>query len=133
MSTPTAQAQKEIYSSKHIKIYDVDGKYMYCDWTGFQNKESVMSMGEEILKLVKQQNYTHVLNDNTHVTGPWQEASQWTSDVWFPSMFEAGLQKFAWVLSPNIFAELSAKKAMPDTDTVKGFNNLDDAREWLIS
>ena len=46
-------------------------------------------------------------------------------------MIKAGLKHFAWVFSRDIFAELSAKKAMPANDIVKSFNDLEDARKWL--
>jgi hypothetical protein len=47
-------------------------------------------------------------------------------------MINAGLRHFAWVFSRNIFSELSAKKAMPANDIVKSFNELEEARQWLI-
>ena len=122
-----------LYSAKNIEIGRAEAGYLYCDWIGYQNKESIMKTGDVILDLVKKNKVTHVLNDNTRVSGPWQEASQWTADVWFPNMFQAGLQKFAWVLSPNIFAELSAKQAMPNTESVKAFGNLEEARNWLVA
>jgi hypothetical protein len=47
-------------------------------------------------------------------------------------MIDAGLKYFAWIFSPNIFAELSAIKAMPASDVVTSFNNYDEAYAWLI-
>ncbi len=72
------------------------------------------------------------MNDNTQVTGPWQEAAEWTAKEWFPAMINAGLRHFAWIFSTNIFSELSAKKAMPASDIVKSFNSAKEAKEWLI-
>ena len=91
-----------------------------------------MSAGGTILDLLKKKKVVKVLNDNTLVTGPWQDAAEWTATVWFPDMIKAGLKHFAWVFSRDIFAELSAKKAMPANDIVKSFNDLEDARTWLI-
>jgi hypothetical protein len=125
---------ESLLKAKNIEIsYDPANKYMYCNWIGFQNKHSIMTTGAAILDLVKKKRISKVLNDNTLVTGPWQEAAEWTSTVWFPDMIKAGLKHFAWIFSDNIFAELSAKKAMPATDIIKAFNGLEEARQWLIN
>lgn len=127
-----SSATEILHSAKNIEItYSKEENFIYCNWLGFQNKQSIMESGETILNIVKDKGVTRVLNDNTKVTGPWQEAAEWTSNVWFPQMFEAGLEKFAWIFSANIFSELSAKKAMPQTDQIKSFNNLHDAKKWL--
>jgi hypothetical protein len=124
---------ESLLKAKNIEItYDPVHKYMYCNWIGFQNKQSIMNTGGIILDLLKQKRVSKVLNDNTLVTGPWQEAAEWTATVWFPDMIKAGLKHFAWIFSQNIFSELSAKKAMPANDIVKSFNGLEEARQWLI-
>ncbi|GAA5038638.1 hypothetical protein GCM10011506_36700 [Marivirga lumbricoides] len=124
---------EKLHKAKNIEIYyDKENGYMYCDWIGFQNKASIMESGKVILDFVKKNKYTKILNDNTKVTGPWQDAAEWTSTVWFPEMIKAGLQNFAWVFSSNIFAELSAKKAMPASDVIKSFLSVNDAKGWLI-
>ncbi len=124
---------EKLHKAKNIEIfYDNDHEYLYCDWIGFQNKASIMESGKVILDLVKKKRCSKVLNDNSKVTGPWQEAAEWTSTVWFPDMAKAGLQYFAWVFSSNIFAELSAKKAMPASDMIKSFLSVNDAKGWLL-
>lgn len=122
-----------LIKSKNIEIsYDATNKYLHCNWIGFQNKQLIMDSGALILEHLKKKHAENVLNDNTQVTGTWQDAAEWTATVWFPEMIKAGLRHFAWVFSPNIFAELSAKKAMPANDIVKSFSGIDEARKWLI-
>lgn len=122
-----------LYEAKNLEVsYDSAHQFIYCNWIGFQNKEMIMTSGAVILELFKEKGYSKVLNDNTEVTGPWQEAAEWTSHVWFPLMIEAGLRHFAWIFSPNLFSELSARKAMPVSDVVKSFNSYHDAYDWLI-
>jgi hypothetical protein len=124
---------ESLFIEKNLEIrYDPVHKILHCNWIGFQTKELILECGSIMLRLLKEKQCKKVLNDNTLVTGPWQEAADWTSMVWFPSMIEAGLQQFAWIFSPNIFAELSAIKAMPASDVVKSFNNRDEALEWLV-
>ena len=125
---------ESLLKAKNLEItYDLAGKYIYCNWIGFQNKQSIMTSGVIILDQLKKKRVAKVLNDNTLVTGPWQEAAEWTSTVWFPDMIKAGLRYFAWVFSQDIFSQLSAKKAMPANDIVKSFKDLEEARKWLIS
>ncbi|UII27313.1 hypothetical protein LVD15_02470 [Fulvivirga maritima] len=113
--------------------FDKTNKIMYCTWLGFQNKEKIMTSGEKIIELLKSKKCGKVLNDNTSVSGPWQDAAEWTAKNWFPRMEEAGLKYFAWVFSPNIFAELSAQKAKPDSEVVTTFHSVYDAEQWLKS
>ena len=125
---------ESLFKSKNIEIsLDSANNVLYCNWIGFQNKDLIMKSGAVILDLVKKRKVSKVLNDNARVTGPWQEAAEWTSTVWFPDMMKAGLRHFAWIFSPNIFAELSAKKAMPSSDVVKAFNDYKAAHNWIVS
>ncbi|MES2733188.1 MAG: hypothetical protein V4714_15685 [Bacteroidota bacterium] len=122
-----------ILTEKNIQIaFNKEHGYLHCHWIGFQNKDSIMKSGEKILEILQKKGCSKVLNDNTLVTGPWHEAAEWTVTNWFPRMESAGLQHFAWIFSPNIFAELSAKKAMPNTGVVKSFYDIEAAKSWLI-
>ncbi len=125
---------ESLFKAKNIEIfYDTANKYLYCNWIGFQNKQSIMESGGVILEQLKNKGVVKVLNDNTLVTGPWEKAAEWTSTVWFPEMIDAGLLHFAWIFSPNIFSALSAKKAMPANEIVKSFKSLEEGRKWLIT
>ena len=122
---------ESLHNAKNLEItYDPQYKYVYCNWIGFQNNENILKSGAVILDLFKKHGYTKLLNDNSRVTGPW--LAEWTSTTWFPEMINAGLKHFAWILSPDMFAEFSARKAMPASDVVKYFQSYDDAYEWLI-
>jgi hypothetical protein len=48
-------------------------------------------------------------------------------------MIDAGLWHFAWVLPTNVFAELSAKRALPTGDVVTTFHTYHDALAWLTA
>jgi hypothetical protein len=121
-----------LHKAKNLEIsFDPSNKVIICNWIGYQNKENIMNSGAVILDLLKKKSASKVINDNTNVTGTWQDASEWTAKEWFPSMMKAGLKHFAWIFSPNIFAELSAKKAMPASDVVKSFGTFKEANEWI--
>ncbi|MEL7001266.1 MAG: hypothetical protein AAFN93_00890 [Bacteroidota bacterium] len=122
-----------LLKEKHIEVlYDDEKKIMYDHWIGFQSADNVKDGCEKILKLFKEKKDCHlILNDNTQVTGPWQSATEWVSNVWFPKMLDAGLQHFAWVLSTNIFAELSAKNVSSEADVIQYFNSYNEAEQYL--
>ena len=123
-----------LVKEKFIQIsYEPEGDYLYADWLGFQSEESVKAGCELLLKELTKKKASKVLNDNTKVTGPWQSATEWVGTVWFPKMEAAGLKHFSWIFSSNIFAELSAKKAMPASDIAKSFNSYPEAKKWIIS
>ena len=125
---------ESLHIAKNLEIsYDPEHDFVYLNWIGFQNKEIIMKSGAVILELFREGKYSKVLNDNTKVTGPWQEAAGWTSSVWFPDMIAAGLKHFAWIFSPDIYAELSAQKAMPASHVVRSFSSYDEAFQWLIT
>jgi len=105
--------------------------YFYFNWKGFHNKASIIETGKEVLEIFKTRKCPNILNDNSKVKGPWNEAAEWTTTEWFPAMEKSGMKNFAWIFSQDIFAELSAKQAMPASESVKSFNNLDSAKEWL--
>ena len=88
------------------------------------------------MEMLKKNNYRKVMNDNSHVLGTWSEAAEWVGMDWFPMMEKAGLQYFAWVLSPSSFSQMSAKKSI---DVKEGevitqfFINSTEALNWLAS
>ena len=55
--------------------------------------------------------------------------------VWTPKALELGLKRFAFVVSPNIFGELSAKDLGVRLDALgfemKSFKDFDEAESWL--
>lgn len=123
-----------LIEKKNIRVEynDVHG-YLYLNWIGFQKEEEIYEAGEEVLKKFRSLNISRILNDNREVRGPWNKASEWTQTYWFPELIKAGLKQFAWVFPDNVFAELSASKAMPNTDLVHKFSTYKEAEDWLIN
>lgn len=119
---------KESYA---IVEYDLDQNFLITSWIGFQNPNSIIATGKEILKIFKDLDCSKVLNDNSKVTGPWNKAAEWVKEEYFPKMIEYGMKQFAWVMSTSVFADLSAKQAMMDTDVIKTFQIYEQAEAWL--
>jgi len=105
-----------------------------ADWTGFQNLESIQQGCNRMLNMMVKNNVYKVLNNNIHVLGNWSEAIDWVAQEWFPAMQKAGLRYFAWVNSPSVFNQLSARKsvnALPDKMTINFFTDVIAAEAWI--
>ena len=128
-------ALQTLYDAPTLTIsYDHVNNWLYLDWHGALNDESVMAGALKLLELLKQENCSKVLNDNTRITGLWADAAKWGSDVFFPLLHEAGCRYFSWVYSPERYSQLSAQLAVEHTTagiTIMTFQNLDTASEWL--
>lgn len=126
-----------LYRDTHIAIeYKPDDNWIYVNWRGYQNKESVIAGCEKMLAIMKELACFRILNDNTLVEGQWSAASQWGADVWFPAMYEAGLKYFAWIYSPSVLSRLSTDKTLMLAnfpEGIKVFDDIDHAKDWLRS
>ncbi|UZR97316.1 hypothetical protein [Chondrinema litorale] len=126
------QSKKLFFKESHVIVeHDEEDNILFTSWIGFQKPEKIIASGKEILKIYKDLNCSKLFNDNSEVTGPWNGAAEWVRDEYFPKMIEYGMKQFAWVMSPSIFAEVSAKKSMMETDVIKTFKDRDKAIEWL--
>ena len=126
-----------LYVADNLEIgYEPETRILICSWKGRQSEELIRRSGEIIYDLFqKQEGCTRILNDNTRKTGHFVHSIEYTAKNWFPRMIQAGLKRFAWVFSEDIFTELSASLAMPNEhlDVIKVFNSYDEAMRWLLS
>jgi hypothetical protein len=114
--------------------YDIRNNWIYANWIGFQNKETVLDGCEKILKALQQKNCTRILNDNRRVTSKWHESAEWVARDWFPRLYVAGCFYFAWIYSINpdyclsVDETLLIKKAAVETLL---FDDYETAVSWL--
>ncbi len=125
---------EQLHISSNLEIsFDTEANILFCNWIGLQTEEALKKSGGIIHKLLKKHKCTKILNDNTLVQGLWYHSATWTANEWFPLMIDAGLTHFAWVCSKDIFAQLSAKRALPESGVVRIFYLREAALEWLMS
>lgn len=126
---------KPLYDAPTLTIsYDYANDWLYLDWHGALDDDTVMAGALQLLELLKQEKCTKVLNDNTRITGLWADAAKWGSDIFFPMLHEAGCRYFSWVYSPERFSQLSAQLVVEHTTagiTIMPFQSLNTATEWL--
>jgi hypothetical protein len=82
---------------------------VYVNWKGFHSVESVKTGCEKLLQLPIEKHCKRVLNDNRLVSGPGMGAAGCAATDWFPRVYAVGVEQFAWIVSPNIFNQMSAE------------------------
>lgn len=126
---------RRLESKENYKInFNPAEGYLYVDWTGFQNIDTVQDGCMAILEALKENQAVKVVNDNTHVLGSWSEAAEWVGEIWFPIMESAGLRYFAWIYSPAAFSKLAVHKSVAINQgkvEVKLFTELSSATQWI--
>jgi len=114
--------------------YDDDGKYLYANWRGFQNFQTVKRGCTKIIEGLIEYHCPLLLNDNLKVMGTWADAVQWVIKECFPMLEKAGLTHLAWIYSPSTFSRIAADHTIKNISgpiTIKTFANKKDAVEWL--
>ena len=115
--------------------FDSVENWLYAEWKGPQNLQSVQWGALEMLRLLEQERCYRVLNDNRLVTTIWADAAEWGGRVWFPQMTAAGLYYLAWIYSPNTYSRLSTDLTLAHTTgelpVVATFDNIEAAADWL--
>ncbi|WP_291723190.1 hypothetical protein [Bernardetia sp.] len=111
-----------------------DSNCIYSLWNGFVNVENVKAGCLFGLELLKEHRSPYLINDNSNLEGPWQQANEWIETVWMPQALEAGLRYFAHVVSKDIFGKLSAQDLEKKTIGVLNmrlFETVEEAESWI--
>lgn len=115
--------------------YNKNEDYIYADWIGFVTVENVIEGATKVAELLEKTKCPSFINDNTRLTGPWKNANDWIEKEWTPRALQAGLKNFAFVVSPNIFGELSATDLGVRLDSLgfemKSFKDLQVSKDWI--
>ncbi|WP_062542117.1 hypothetical protein [Rufibacter tibetensis] len=105
--------QRVLLTESHLTIsIDLFSEILFVNWTGEQTEDTVKDGCQKILKYVVTNRVSKVFNDNTHVTGNWSGAAEWGAKIWFPAMYKAGVKYFAWILSPELYSQLSTQATL---------------------
>ena len=115
--------------------YNREGNYVYSNWRGFIDVEQVKSGCNLGIEAIRAYSCPYLLNDNSHLYGPFQDANDWIIEDWAPRAVDAGLKFFAHIISPNLFVEASARDLESKFKTasikMKVFENKAAAIDWL--
>ncbi|WP_181306848.1 hypothetical protein [Rufibacter sp. XAAS-G3-1] len=127
--------RRTLLQEPHISLHlDVIHDILYVEWAGPQTEETAKDGCGKLLKHVVSTRAAKVFNDNTLATGIWSGAAEWEAKVWFPALYKAGVKYFAWVLSPELYSQLSTKETLKHTINdiiVLSFEEKVSAENWL--
>ena len=74
----------------------------------------------------------YLLNDNSHLRGPWFESLDWLAEVWVPQAAALGLHYVAHVLQTDRPADILPRRLPASVPfDLQIFDNVDDAKRWL--
>ena len=130
-----------------IELKNVSGKVFYtvefnrnsnlifADWIGYLSVEDVQQGAETYLEVLRETRCPHLINDNRKVLGTWDKANDWIADYWTPRALNLGIKNFAHIVSPSIFAEISAKNMEVRVEnagfTMRTFKDFASASLWI--
>lgn len=109
-------------------------KWLYATWRGDLTASQIKQGGEQVLRLIQNDGYTRLLNDNSLVTGIAEDAFDEPMDAaTMPLFFKAGLHYLAWVLAaePRARAFAEVRVAAATWPLILTFEEIDAATEWL--
>lgn len=107
------------------------------EWNGYVNSDEVIEAVKKVMASFDQTTITKSLNDSSKGEGSWDEANEWLSQNWIPVAIAGGLQRFAFVVSPDIFSAMSSDELItkvPGTGfEMRTFQTKAEAQNWLRS
>ncbi len=119
--------------------YDAERDWLYTDWRGPQNQETVQQGCEQMVIFLRAMGSCKILNDNTNVTVPWiEQGSVWVMDYLLPRLQAAGLHYLAWVYGPTHESwrsvNMTLALALAKTDMeLEAFPDVASACTWLLT
>ncbi len=120
---------EEFIEIQHEEAY----RGIYADWRGEVTVEDVKQGAEKVLEQVQIHGCINLLNDNRELTGSWDGANEWIEKDWMPRVVAAGLQKFAHMVSADIFAAMSVEEMVTRASgfEMRIFEDEHEAKAWL--
>ncbi|WP_460610330.1 STAS/SEC14 domain-containing protein [Hymenobacter terrigena] len=111
-----------------------DHVLLYIRWHGQLTAAEVIRGVVEATRLLEEHRFERVLNDKRDTGGNWSEALPWLEYEWLPKAVAAGLRAIAYILSPNLDAQIVSKEfveAVQGQIQISLFTNEEDAQHWL--
>jgi hypothetical protein len=135
--------KKELKNESGAVFFEVeyleDKKILYANWIGsYLSVEQVQQGALLALDEINRYKCTLLLNDNRQVEGVWDEANAWIANELMPRAIQAGLLKMAHILSPDLYAQLSAEFMEDNAKKIEGifelkmFGTQEAAESWLL-
>ncbi|MEM1134683.1 MAG: hypothetical protein AAGI07_02505 [Bacteroidota bacterium] len=131
---------EQLKEEQYITIdYWSEDQIIYANWASdFLLVEEVKNGVIEVLEEIQSHSCAKLINDNRELQRAWDGANEWITETWVPQATEAGLRKFAHIISPDVFTQLSAESMKSSNDEASGefqmriFKDMDEAKKWVL-
>lgn len=113
---------------------------LYASWFGYYLPVELVQQGALlVLDKIQEFKVSLLLNDNSKLVYPWDDANAWIEEVWIPKAISFGLKKFAHIISHDLFTKVSAefmednsKKVESNVFQIQLFESQEIALYWLL-
>ena len=109
---------------------------LFHGWKGFRTFEQMKGVLEgHVMDIYKKNRCKGAIVESTKMSGSFNDANDWLSQIYMPKLASLGLQKVAVVLPQNIFAQLSVDEWDKKVGgfVSRNFGSLNEALDWLKS
>ena len=98
------------YGAPLVEFYHCPAdSLLYVHWYGHLTASEVIRGAQEAARLSETHPYHLVLNNKREANGDWSEALPWLQYEWLPLAVAGGLRALAYVLSPNLEAQIVSR------------------------
>jgi hypothetical protein len=112
--------------------YDEHEHWLCATWQGHIDPLEARAGAEAYLDRFSLAPTPYLLNDNSHLRGPWFDSLDWLSDVWVPQAARQGLRYVAHIIQadrPNDILSSRLLTTLPFELQI--FQDQADAQQWL--
>jgi hypothetical protein len=124
--------EAEIYRIWH----DENEDFVHMQWCGYANSRQFREGTEMMLQAMQEHNSGKVLGDIKNMVLISQADQQWVIDHFLPKAMQAGFRALALVQPDNYFNKIAVEtiawKVNQEKLKIRFFNNVEEAREWLL-
>ena len=119
-------------------VYDSRTNAAIRTFVGFLTPDEFKTVANQLLGILETKRLKKQLNDIKQMKVLKPEVQEWLNTDWFPRAQKIGLKYFAFVVPDDIFGKMSMDGANKNAQNAFGmeiqyFNNLEAAKNWLIS
>lgn len=113
--------------------FDFANEWVYADWQGALDYESIMAGAEAVLACVAAESCKKLLNDNTRVTSIALGISDLAQMNVMPRLYSAGIEYVAWVYPPDEYSRQAVEGSVSQAvrPVALSFEMLETAVSWL--
>jgi hypothetical protein len=115
-------------------LWDDNNRCILVEWRGYASTLEFRFIHEVLISLIEQYRATKILGDDTHLVTIHAEDQAWVLEEWMPRAIAAGLRIAATKKPNGYFGQSSVEyiqSNLPSGITIRSFEQLEDAREWL--